>query len=141
MRAYQRRIVGDVFQALGGGQRRLCVYLPTGGGKTRIAIEIIARFVLHYRRVIFMVNREPLVDQVRRRACSAQPGSPTLHERHESYRRIVRWHLLALASWSGSSRLANLVRHPRATTDVAHRRPPPRKATLMPRFRLRAYKL
>lgn len=46
--------------------RRICLQLPTGGGKTIIAADMVRRAVQKDRRVLFLVHRQELVDQASR---------------------------------------------------------------------------
>lgn len=51
-------------QLISGGARRICVCSPTGGGKTRIAEELIAHYLAKDWRVILYSNRKMLVEQL-----------------------------------------------------------------------------
>lgn len=46
--------------------RRVCLQLPTGGGKTVIATDMVHRATEKGRRVLFLVHRQELVDQAAR---------------------------------------------------------------------------
>jgi hypothetical protein len=63
LRPYQRSIVKSVLSSLKGGNTPVLVYLPTGGGKTRIASELVTKFVNQKQRVLFVVNKDALVKQ------------------------------------------------------------------------------
>lgn len=63
LREYQKRAVDDLRAGLDGGDRRICLQLPTGGGKTRIAAEIAGVEYDDKRRVVFTVPAISLVDQ------------------------------------------------------------------------------
>ena len=80
LRPYQEDLVARV---LASDKRRSLVVLPTGGGKTRIASEIIARWP---GRSVFIADRQELVDQAAAAMPSAgvligtqhRPGSPMI---------------------------------------------------------------
>ena len=57
---YQRRDLGDVEASLDCGERPVYV-LPTGGGKTRVAVKVIRAF---RGQVLVLVHRVELVDQM-----------------------------------------------------------------------------
>lgn len=64
LRPYQSEVVAATREALRTGKRRVLAYLPTGGGKTRVATAItqmaLSRSV---GRVIVLANRKQLVHQ------------------------------------------------------------------------------
>lgn len=64
LRAYQSNVVDATRAALRAGKRRVLAYLPTGGGKTRVATAI-AQLTLAKStgRVIVLANRKQLVHQ------------------------------------------------------------------------------
>ena len=64
LRAYQSNVVDATRAALRSGKRRVLAYLPTGGGKTRVATAI-AQLTLAKSagRVIVLANRKQLVHQ------------------------------------------------------------------------------
>lgn len=61
LRKYQRDLVRTVSEAFALRNRRLCVQVPTGGGKTIIAAEIVRR--LSSRRVLYIVPSNEIFDQ------------------------------------------------------------------------------
>lgn len=63
LRDYQERLVHDLRLAIAQGYRRILVYLPTGGGKTIVASEIVRRIVEKGNRANFILHRDPLVTQ------------------------------------------------------------------------------
>lgn len=63
LRPYQRDAEQQARLALARGLRRICLYLPTGGGKTLTATSIITKAVAKGRKVVFLANRKQLVRQ------------------------------------------------------------------------------
>ena len=61
LRDYQKKMVRSVSEAFALRNRRLCVQVPTGGGKTVIAAEIVRR--LASRRVLYVVPSNEIFDQ------------------------------------------------------------------------------
>jgi primosomal protein N' len=71
LRQYQARLIRKVtrvadkfFQKTVKKVQSTLIYLPTGGGKTRIASELIRNAVLRGQRCLFVVNRNKLATQV-----------------------------------------------------------------------------
>lgn len=63
LRPYQWEAIASLRQSLGKGNRRPVLQIPTGGGKTRIAGEIIRMARAKGTRVMFVVPAISLVDQ------------------------------------------------------------------------------
>ena len=63
LREYQERIIGDVRAAIVEGARAPLVSLPTGGGKTRLALAIAYDAYAKGNRVAVLVERNVLADQ------------------------------------------------------------------------------
>jgi DNA repair protein RadD len=63
LRPYQLDAENEARLALAGGAKRICLYLPTGGGKTLTATSIITKAVAKGRKVVFLANRKQLVRQ------------------------------------------------------------------------------
>jgi DNA repair protein RadD len=63
LRPYQQDTEQRARLALARGLRRVCLYLPTGGGKTLTATSIITKAVAKGRKVVFLANRKQLVRQ------------------------------------------------------------------------------
>ena len=64
LRQYQQALVDAVRAALRSGKRRVLAYLPTGGGKTRVATAITQLTLAKSTgRVIVLANRKQLVHQ------------------------------------------------------------------------------
>ena len=67
LRPYQKQAIADLRGALGELLKRICLYSPTGSGKTEIAIAMILLALGKGRRVAFLVNRIELCTQASRR--------------------------------------------------------------------------
>lgn len=63
LRPYQHNAEHEARLALARGLKRICLYLPTGGGKTLTATSIITKAVARGRKVVFLANRKQLVRQ------------------------------------------------------------------------------
>ncbi len=63
LRPYQQEAEQQARQALARGLRRVCLYLPTGGGKTLTATSIITKALSKGRKVVFLANRKQLIKQ------------------------------------------------------------------------------
>jgi superfamily II DNA or RNA helicase len=64
LRDYQAGLVTEVRASLKAGRRRVLAYLPTGGGKTRVATAITQMTLSKSKgRVVVLANRKQLVHQ------------------------------------------------------------------------------
>lgn len=63
LRPYQTRAISDVLERQQAGARRVLVALPTGGGKTVLASDLIRRRVEAGQRVIMLAHRRELIKQ------------------------------------------------------------------------------
>lgn len=63
LRDYQKQVIKDLYAQLWDGHKNVLIYAPTGSGKTAIASRIISDARTRERKVLFLVHREPLVDQ------------------------------------------------------------------------------
>lgn len=63
LRDYQRRAIDELRAAYQAGKRAPCLVLPTGGGKTLVASEIVRSAASRGRRVLFLAHREELIAQ------------------------------------------------------------------------------
>ncbi len=63
LRDYQHGAIDRVRRAMQGGARRVCLVIPTGGGKTVIFTEIVRRAVSAGRRALVLAHRAELVEQ------------------------------------------------------------------------------
>lgn len=60
----QEQGVRDVGLAIHRGERRICLSSPTGGGKTRMAAELIRKWLTSRLKVILYTNRRLLLQQL-----------------------------------------------------------------------------
>jgi hypothetical protein len=65
LRPYQKEAVNRIREAFRDEAGRVCVCIPTGGGKTAIAAEILRSLYLNGRRAWFCVPRLELITQTR----------------------------------------------------------------------------
>lgn len=63
LRDYQQEIIDKVRASIAAGNKRIILQLPTGGGKTRIASEIIDLTTKKSKRALFTCHRQTLVFQ------------------------------------------------------------------------------
>jgi len=63
LRDYQQEIIDKVRSSIAEGNKRIILQLPTGGGKTRIASEIIDLTTKKSKRALFTCHRQTLVLQ------------------------------------------------------------------------------
>ncbi len=79
LRPYQARIVKRLAKLAARAETddtaasTVLVYLPTGGGKTRIAVEVCRRGIEAGKRCVFIVNRNKLADQASASAHRCMP--------------------------------------------------------------------
>lgn len=66
LREYQNNIINDVREAYRKGSKAPCIVLPCGGGKSVIVAEIAKKTTEKGNRVLFIVHRKELCDQIRR---------------------------------------------------------------------------
>ena len=67
LRSYQIKAIDQLRKSIGSGHKRPILELPTGAGKTEVAMEIIKSAVAKGKRVCFFVDKLALVDQASRR--------------------------------------------------------------------------
>lgn len=65
LRQYQIDLIRDVKQAYKDGKKAPCIVLPCGGGKSVIVADIAKRTTDKGNRVLFLVHRKELCDQIR----------------------------------------------------------------------------
>jgi superfamily II DNA or RNA helicase len=89
LRGYQSAAVGEVAQSLARGERPL-LQLPTGGGKTIIAVAMIQACLNGGARALFLAPRRELVSQAVEKLVSAglNPGVIMAGERGALYSRV-----------------------------------------------------
>ena len=66
LRPYQTELVDKVREAWLNGARRPCIVLGCGGGKSLIAADMAKRATARAKRVLFLVHRRELCDQITR---------------------------------------------------------------------------
>lgn len=64
LRDYQKRAVNEVLGHWRSGKRNVCLVMPTGGGKTRTAKELVARARATGAKVVAIAHRRELVQQL-----------------------------------------------------------------------------
>ena len=69
LRAYQIELVDAVHKAYKQGYKRPCIVLGCGGGKSIIVAEMAKRTTDGGKRVLFLVHRRELCEQIRRTFC------------------------------------------------------------------------
>jgi DNA repair protein RadD len=63
LRPYQARAITDLRTHVRAGTRAVLLVLPTGGGKTVVATEIVRRHIATGGRVLFLAHRDELIRQ------------------------------------------------------------------------------
>jgi len=63
LRPYQELAIQLIRQAIQQGHRKILLVIPTGGGKTVTAAELIDKTVAKGNRVLFLAHRQELIDQ------------------------------------------------------------------------------
>lgn len=64
LRPYQEQLVNELHTAWKNGYKAPCIVLGCGGGKSCIVAEIARRTTWNGKRVLFLVHRKELVDQI-----------------------------------------------------------------------------
>lgn len=64
---HQERGLREIEEAVAGGEKRICVTSPTGGGKTRMMIEQARKAAKSGRRVVIYTHRRTLIGQTARK--------------------------------------------------------------------------
>lgn len=65
LRNYQLDLINQVKQSYKDGYKAPCIVLPCGGGKSCITAEIAKRTTLKGNRVLYLIHREELCQQIR----------------------------------------------------------------------------
>ena len=62
---HQQRAVLSTLDALAAGRRRVVLHMPTGAGKTRMAMHVVCRHLIQHSSavVVWLANSEELCDQ------------------------------------------------------------------------------
>ena len=64
LRDYQERMISDIHSAWRRGFKRPCAVMPCGAGKSLTAAEIAKRTAAKHNRVLFLVHRQELCEQI-----------------------------------------------------------------------------
>jgi DNA repair protein RadD len=103
LRPYQDRAITDLRAQYAAGRRAPCLVLPTGGGKTLIASEIIRSATGRGKRVLFLAHRKELIEQtvsklerfgvtdVRMIQAARDVGSPVAPVTVASVQTLTKW--------------------------------------------------
>lgn len=70
LRGYQEEAIDGCRRVMARGQRRVCLVMPTGSGKTRTAAAVVAAVLDRGKRVLWLAHRAELVEQ----ACATLEG-------------------------------------------------------------------
>ncbi|HNH18120.1 DEAD/DEAH box helicase [Zoogloea sp.] len=92
LRDYQEGLVMEIRDSLKAGRRRVLAYLPTGGGKTRVATAITQMTLSKSKgRVVVLANRKQLVHQFAAalRAAGLDVGVLQGENTHGLHRRVI----------------------------------------------------
>jgi superfamily II DNA or RNA helicase len=65
LRPYQTQVVAEVVDAFNAGCPSVCAVVPTGGGKTTLAVEMCRRTLERGGEAIWLAHRHELVDQAK----------------------------------------------------------------------------
>jgi len=63
LRPYQKKAIGECYKKIREGFRKPLIYAPTGAGKSLLSSHIIKDASSRNKRVLFLVHRDPLVQQ------------------------------------------------------------------------------
>ena len=64
LRPYQEELINKLRKSWISGKKAPCIVLPCGGGKSIIAAEIAKRATDNKNRVLFIVHRKELCEQI-----------------------------------------------------------------------------
>ena len=78
LRDYQRGLLQKTLTALGPRSVRVMMQLPTGGGKTIIASQLLASFLQNGRKTVWLTHRKELADQTCKMLTEA--GIPAMND-------------------------------------------------------------
>ena len=60
---HQTRAVDETLAAIREGSKRICITIPTGGGKTKVGIDLVRTYDVQDRGSIFYTSRKTLIEQ------------------------------------------------------------------------------
>ena len=64
LRDYQQKMIDDARSQIIKGNNRVCIVAPCGAGKSVVLSSIIKTTVARDNRVLFLVNRKELLEQI-----------------------------------------------------------------------------
>ncbi|WP_026463512.1 DEAD/DEAH box helicase [Adhaeribacter aquaticus] len=67
LRPYQVQSIEELREAFRQGHRRMILVIPTGGGKTTVAAEMIRKATENGNHILFLAHRKELVEQAKNR--------------------------------------------------------------------------
>ena len=67
LRPYQDQAIAKIREQFALGRQRVMLQLPTGGGKTAIAADMLRRAITHGKHCLFVCDRLELIDQASER--------------------------------------------------------------------------
>lgn len=86
LRPYQEAIMGKLRAGFAAGHQAQILYLPTGGGKTEIAISLMEATAKKYNRAAMVLDRIVLCDQTSKRLDKWEIDHGVLQSGHWRYR-------------------------------------------------------
>lgn len=91
LRDYQRQLVDLALQEI-GEHRRVCLYGPTGAGKTEVGLELVRHYLAAGARPMWIANRIDLIDQTSHRFAKSGVDHGVIQGYHEktSYRKAAQ---------------------------------------------------
>ncbi len=63
LRDYQKQVIKEIYAFFRWGKKSVMLVSPTGSGKTLTATHVVSDAITKNCRVLFIVHREPLIDQ------------------------------------------------------------------------------
>jgi DNA repair protein RadD len=90
LRGYQESIMDKLREGFKAGHRAQILYLPTGGGKTEVAISLMDATSKNYKRAAMVLDRIVLCDQTSKRLTKYSIEHGVLQAGHWRYRPYER---------------------------------------------------
>ena len=118
LRDYQLTAVKKVLEYLSNHKNTL-LYFPTGGGKTEAAIAIVLKYISKRKKVLFVANRNELVNQTRERFLKYGIGTGVIHgDKKQSKEHAVQ--ILSIDSFKNRKQLIKSLDFDLVIIDEAH---------------------